>query len=281
MDIDILKTFLEVNRTRHFGRAGDNLFITQSTVSARIRQLEDSVGAPLFTRARNNIQLTATGRRLLRHAEAILLTWNRAKQEAATESDSVSLTVAGMPSLWDIFLQDWLQTIWPKQTDLLLNAETSDHDTMVRRLREGTLDLAFLFDPPQIGDMQVTQIASIPLIMVSTRSQQTLSSALSREYILVEWGSSFANTHARLLRDMHSPALRMSLGRMALDFMLNCGGTAYLAEPMVSTYLEEGRFHPVLEAPVINRLAYAAYSPDNPQYQRIEELVGTFPCSTA
>ncbi|MEX2517286.1 MAG: LysR family transcriptional regulator, partial [Gammaproteobacteria bacterium] len=44
MDVDLLKTFLEVQRTRHFGRAADNLFLTQSAISARIRQLEDELG---------------------------------------------------------------------------------------------------------------------------------------------------------------------------------------------------------------------------------------------
>ena len=41
MDIEILKTFLEVARVRHFGKASESLFITQSAVSARIRLLEE------------------------------------------------------------------------------------------------------------------------------------------------------------------------------------------------------------------------------------------------
>ena len=81
MDIGLLKTFLEVNRTRHFGHAADNLYLTQSAVSARIRLLEQSVGVPLFTRTRNNIELTPAGQKLLKHAENILTAWNRARQE--------------------------------------------------------------------------------------------------------------------------------------------------------------------------------------------------------
>ena len=55
MDIGLLKAFIEVYRTRHFGNAAKNLFISQSAVSARIRQLEDELGIRLFTRDRNNI----------------------------------------------------------------------------------------------------------------------------------------------------------------------------------------------------------------------------------
>ena len=78
MDTELLKTFLEVHRTRHFGRAGENLFITQSAVSARIRQLEESLGIKLFHRERNGIRLTPAGKRMAKHAEAILAAWHRA-----------------------------------------------------------------------------------------------------------------------------------------------------------------------------------------------------------
>lgn len=61
MDTELLKTFLEVSRTRHFGRAAESLYLTQSAVSFRIRQLENQLGVNLFTRHRNNIRLTAAG----------------------------------------------------------------------------------------------------------------------------------------------------------------------------------------------------------------------------
>ena len=49
MDTELLKTFLEVSRTRHFGRAAESLYLTQSAVSFRIRQLENQLGVNLFT----------------------------------------------------------------------------------------------------------------------------------------------------------------------------------------------------------------------------------------
>ena len=48
MDTELLKTFLEVSRTRHFGRAAESLYLTQSAVSFRIRQLENQLGVNLF-----------------------------------------------------------------------------------------------------------------------------------------------------------------------------------------------------------------------------------------
>ncbi len=80
MDTELLKTFLEVSRTRHFGRAAESLYLTQSAVSFRIRQLENQLGANLFTRHRNNIRLTPAGERLLPYAESLMMTWQLAKK---------------------------------------------------------------------------------------------------------------------------------------------------------------------------------------------------------
>ena len=147
MDIQLLKTFMEVSRTRHFGRAADALFLSQSAVSARIRQLEESVGVALLTRDRNNIQLTPAGQRLLIYAETILNTWNRARQEIAIEEESrIPLSVSAIPSLWDVVLQDWVHWMRRHLPDMALQAEADSADTLQRKLREGMIDLAFLFD---------------------------------------------------------------------------------------------------------------------------------------
>ena len=91
MDIAQIKTFVELSRTRHFGKAAKSLFITQSTVSVRIRMLEESLGVRLLTRDRNNIQLTAAGTRFLPLAEQMLNTWSLAKQTTGLAEESKML----------------------------------------------------------------------------------------------------------------------------------------------------------------------------------------------
>ena len=48
MDIRFLTTFIEVAKTRHFGKAAENLYLTQSAVSARIKLLEEYFHTTLF-----------------------------------------------------------------------------------------------------------------------------------------------------------------------------------------------------------------------------------------
>jgi hypothetical protein len=86
VDTELLKTFLEVSRTRHFGRAAEALYLTQSAVSFRIRQLENQLGVNLFTRHRNNIRLTSAGENSC-PAETLMNTWQAARKEVANASD--------------------------------------------------------------------------------------------------------------------------------------------------------------------------------------------------
>ncbi|MES9927624.1 MAG: LysR family transcriptional regulator, partial [Candidatus Thiodiazotropha sp. 6PDIVS] len=234
MDTEQLKTFLEVSKTRHFGRAAQQLFLSQSAVSSRIKSLEEQLGTPLFVRNRNDIQLTPAGNRLLSHAENILSAWGRAKHDVSIEEEmSASLAIAATPSLWDITLQEWLHALHQSQPDIAIHGEVLDTEVIVRRIMEGTLDLGFTFEPPQLPQIEVTQIASIPLVMVSTQANLTTHEALTQDYVLVDWGLAFAIAHARYFPELQSPAIHLPLGRIALDYLFSCGGSAYLVEPEI------------------------------------------------
>jgi len=277
MDIDLLKTFLEVYRTRHFGRTAENLYLTQSAVSARIRLLEETLGVPLFTRTRNDIQLTPAGTRLLKYAESILNSWNRARQDTALgDEETVSLAIGASYSLWDILLQDWTHALHRALPRVALQAEAHGPDVLVRRLHDRALDIVFMFEPPQMAELEAREIALIKLIMVADRPQLAAREAVGRGYIMADWGTSFAIAHARHFPDMPPPAVRMGLGRMALAFLLSNGGATYLAEQMVSEYLQSGRLYRVEDAPAIDRQVYAVYPLASERKTLLEQVLGFF-----
>lgn len=273
MDIGILKTFLEVNRTRHFGKAAENQFLTQSAVSARIRLLEQSIGASLFTRTRNNIELTPTGHKLLKHAETIVNTWNRARQEIAMEdSDAISIAIGGVSSLWDILLQDWLDQLMLKHSKLSAIAEVHGPEILVRKLIDGALDLIFMFESTQMPEVMVEDVGQVNLIMVSSKNNISVEEAF-KDYVLVDWGTSFAITHAQHFPDIPSPKLRVQIGRLAYNHILECGGAAYLAESMVSNELANEKLFRVTDTPVIKRTAYAAFLPGSDKKDLIKSAL--------
>ncbi|GLZ53065.1 LysR substrate-binding domain-containing protein [Actinomycetospora sp. NBRC 106378] len=88
MDLRQLRYFVTVARTRHFGRAAEQLHIAQSPLSQAIRQLESHLGAPLFERTTRRVDLTAAGEALLPEAVRIL-------ESVSAARDQVSRVAAG------------------------------------------------------------------------------------------------------------------------------------------------------------------------------------------
>lgn len=276
MDIGLLKAFLEVNRSRHFGRAANNLFISQSAVSARIKQLEDELGLRLFTRDRNNIELTTAGKKFLIYAENILNTWNRARQEIAIpEGVDTLLSIAALPSIWDIFLEDWLSWTHKSNVSTALQADVMRTDSIMRNLLDGAIDLGFVFDPPKTPQLLVKELIPVPLVMVSSERSTSVENAVKENYIFVDWGTAFAMAHARQYPDAPPPALRAGVGRIALSFIKQCGGTAYLPEAMVYEQLGTD-LHRVEGAPVIHKEAYAIYSQSSNKRDTINGVLSWF-----
>jgi len=278
MDIDLLKTFLEVNRTRHFGHAAENLYLSQSAISARIRQLEEMVGAPVFTRDRNDIRLTPKGKKLLSHAESIVIAWNRARQEVTLGADiEQSLTIGGTPSLWDITLREWVYRIYSEMPEIALTTEADGSEVLLRRLLDGTLDIALTFEGPKISKLQVKQLPGVDLVLVSTVKGEKIKEALAGNYCLVDWGTSFLTTHAQHFRDYPVPRMQFALGRMAYEFLMRAGGSAYLARTMIEEDLNKGRLHLVKEAPVIQRPVYAVYPEPSDKQELLTQVLGRLP----
>ncbi len=264
MDLELLRTFLEVSRTRHFALAARNLFVTQAAVSARIRSLEDIVGSKLFTRNRNNIQLTLAGHRLLAHAETIINTWNRALLETGAEDESKSLIGLGcLPSLWETYLTHWLPRIHQQAPSVLLQIELLSSPNLVPRVREQSLTLGLLYEPPQASDLVADHITDVELALVSTTANLAVSANLPN-YVYVDWGTSFALSHSALVPSSSAPVLRVDTASLALSFLLDQGGSAYLPKPMISSELKTGQLHYVAGAKSFDRSVYLIRSTGTP-----------------
>ena len=274
MDTELLKTFIEVQRTRHFGKAAENLYLTQSAVSFRIRQLEQQLGVNLFSRYRNNIQLTAAGERLLPHAEAMLTALQRAKQDVAVSAEqAVQLSIAATANIWDAFLLQGFISIQHALPGLSWRAESLGREQIARLVLERHLDLAVLFDAPKVDEMQIDKLGDIQLLPVTTHSEHTTASAMQQQYILVDWGTAFDIQHARHFPNLAPPQLRTGSTRIALELMQQRGGSAYLPQTMVKPLLDDGSLHLITGAPVMQRELFAVSLPKAAHRTKIADII--------
>jgi DNA-binding transcriptional LysR family regulator len=273
VDIELIKTFLEVKDCRHFGKAAENLYLTQAAVSTRIRQLERYFGVTLFQRARNNIQLTLAGERLVPHAENMLNTLRMAKQDVALTSEQVTqISIAGTPNTWDVYIHDAISKIYIDQPHISLIAEILSREQLTRQLLERTLDVAILFDPPKVEELKIESLHMFKLIPVTTFQNKIITPSEVKRYIMIDWGTSFINWHAKEVKGISIPAIRTSTARIALDLMLQCGGSAYLPDMLAKPFIEDGTFFEISALPSFERELFSAFHKENENEERIIEI---------
>ena len=272
MDVKVFKTFLEVARTRHFGRAAENLYLTQSAVSTRIKQLEAYFDTALFIRDRHGIKLTESGQQLTEHARLMVGTLARAKDALSQRGDSGrQLMIAGSPGLWEVCLRDILLLLNQRCQDYSLIAGSGDREQLQQGLLKRTLDIAITTEQLKNDELTHCDLPGIELCLVSTRDS-SLTNALAEQYVLVDWGRQFAAEHASRHPRLPAPALRTASARIALDFILGAGGTAYLPRPLVVPLLKSGRLFIVKDAAPWRCPLYLSHRKDAASLSVIQQL---------
>lgn len=88
MNIQYARTFLEIVQSGNFNKAAERLHVTQSTVTMRVKTLEESLGQPLFIRNKAGTQLTAAGIQFQRYAETLVRTWQQAPKSLPCHPNS-------------------------------------------------------------------------------------------------------------------------------------------------------------------------------------------------
>jgi DNA-binding transcriptional LysR family regulator len=272
METELLRTFIEVYRMRSFTRAAQNLSITPSAVSARVRQLEGDVGRSLLSRNSQRVQLTPAGERMLRHAVGIVEALDRAQKHVALE-DRIPVTVAGVASFWDLFLQDWLHRVRLHLPQVAPWVEVSSAARIAEKLAQGEVHLGFLYSPPQIADLDLREVRQVELVLVSSQPGRGVDETLAAGYILVDWGTVFDSEHNRHFRHRPPAAARSNSGRVAHRLLLACGGGAYLPRALVEADLAAGRLFLIADAPVFQMHAYAAHLAHGEQRELVEHML--------
>ena len=162
-----LQYLVALHEHGHFGRAAEASFVSQSTLSAGIRELETLLGVTLVERSKRVVRFTPLGNqvvakahRLLREAEELAdLVQASGKPLSGTVRMSVIPTIA--PFMLPRILPR-LRREWP-DLKLFLREETS-HDA-VESLHHGRVDCVLLALPYATGDIEKAHIADDPLLV--------------------------------------------------------------------------------------------------------------------
>lgn len=258
MDLDLVRTFIEILESGSFVKAADRLNVTQSTVSSRVKELELQLGRELFVRSKAGVTLTGAGLRLQPHARSMLRAWQQARSDVGLpERFRTILSVGAQFSLWDRLLLDWLVHAGQAMPDVAFRADVETSEELIRRLYEGTLDIGVMYAPQFRAGLAMRHLLTEELVLVSIGGGA--SGPGSAGYVFVDWGPEFRISHDEAFGIRTAPAIAFGLGALALRYIRQAGGSGYFPIRSVTAMAERGELSIIADAPRFHRPAYAVY----------------------
>jgi DNA-binding transcriptional LysR family regulator len=164
MDLDLrkLRYFVAVAEHRHFGRAAEQLYITQPVLSRQIRAFEQELQCALFVRTTRSIELTAAGKQLYEEAQGILATVDAAVRRVHNAERGVQLiVVAFSPGL---HVSDAIRAFTSRHPDVetdVVPARWWEQDTP---LRDGRAQVGYLRRPFDDSGLHTIPIGHEPRV---------------------------------------------------------------------------------------------------------------------
>jgi len=168
-----LQYLVTLQDTGHFGKAAESCFVTQSTLSASLRELESLIGVTLVERNRRVVGFTPLGVRIAEKARRVL----REAEELADMARAAGQPLTGdlrmgvIPTIAPFLLPTMLPVLrreWPKLR-LYLREETSQ--SACEALQRGQLDCVLLALPYACGDVASAALFDDPLFVAFPRGE--------------------------------------------------------------------------------------------------------------
>lgn len=261
MDTELVRTFLEVVATRSFIRAAERLNVAQTTVSVRIRTLEERLGRPLFVRHKGGASLTPAGEQFLRYAPTFVQLWQRMRHQVAVPAGHSSLLViGGEVNLWQPLVLDWMLWMRRSRPDIALRVHVDVPQDLINQVAAGLVDAAVMYAPPRRPGLRVDLLLDEKLVLVTTDPEATPADAPG--FVSVDWGPEFSRDFGSSFPDTEGSGLSVNLGPLGLDYILAAGGAGYFRMHAVEPYLASGRLHLVPDMPQFSYPIYAVSSSD-------------------
>ncbi|WP_298676664.1 LysR family transcriptional regulator [uncultured Lentibacter sp.] len=267
MNIDAINTFLLLSETGNFSRVAEKSNLTQSTVSARIRVLEETLNVKLFDRSSSGVVLTEAGQKFYKYAAAMRQNWQQGRQEMARSASPKQTIGLGLHmTMWRRFMPAWLLWMESNHPRFGLHVEADYSERLVDYISQGVLDLAITHMPTGLPGLVVEPFMEDGLVMVSRRAID-FAACNPKNYIFIDWSYGYREEHQEKLPEFASATINIGYGAMALDYLRASDCYAYMPQAYVAEDLAVGRLHVVQDAPVLNRPSYLVHSkhPNHPE----------------
>ena len=208
-----LQYLVAVVDLRHFGKAAERCFVTQSTLSAGLKDLEQALQATLVERTQRKVLPTPLGEVIARQAREVLAGAEAIVDTARSGGAPLhtALRLGVIPTIGPFVLPRVLKGLRKAYPDLKLFLREEQTVALLERLRAGELEAALIALPYDVSDCEVIELGSDPLWLVAPPNHPLIlkdcdsvavSDLFPRELLLLEDGHCLRE-HALAACHMH------------------------------------------------------------------------------
>jgi DNA-binding transcriptional LysR family regulator len=149
MELRHLRYFVAVGEHLHFGRAAEQLHISQPPLTRQIQQLEEELGVTLFARNNRRVELTSVGQQFLADVKPLLAQFESLKHHVGeTAAGRLGKLAIGFISVADYHvLPSLLREFQSRYPNVTLSLREATTDSQLDSLRDGDIDIGIVLAP--------------------------------------------------------------------------------------------------------------------------------------
>lgn len=182
MDTTTLRTFIALSQIKNFTKTAQQLYVAQSTVTNRIRDLEEELGVSLFARNRKQVDLTPSGQKFLAYAQRFVDLEISALQDIrVSPMYSHEVSIGTTNTIYECHLQKKLRAYLKTNPPVSLGVKISHTADMLQSLQEKALDAVFSFSPFFCDGYHCQPYRTDALVLVCKASDTTYASGIYKD----------------------------------------------------------------------------------------------------
>lgn len=240
-----LNTFLSLTKTKNFTRTAEELNIVQSTVTTRIKSLEEEVGEKLFSRQTRHIEMTQEGRSFYEYAMSITRLMNESGEAVRLKKKYEDRVIfAAVGSVWESPLFKMIKTV--KNENMAIRMVTDHSLSIIKQMSHDSVDIGFIYTLPVSPDFEAIELYKEEMLLVGGRKTREIHSKelLDYSYIHYNWGKAFMEWFEQEIENEDMMPWRVDNISLAIN-LLNEGGIGFLPKSIALPYIEQDQLFTV------------------------------------
>lgn len=226
--------FLAICRYKTITRAAEKLYITQSSLSMRLKNLETELGGTLFFRRKGSREmiLTAAGKEF--YALALQYTALEEEMKRVCKKQPKSFRIAFFNSLGTYLLPEVFDLFLQEHPQLHLELQDMDLDAAEKSLQNGTTDLCFTAGKATDEHLPQKPVFREPMVLLCGKTMNLKAPVRADQLpgnreICVDWCSTFSHWHKEIFPQAN-PQITISIMTHLQQFL--DGGTSWSIVPV-------------------------------------------------